>query len=69
MSDDTWCDLGDAAWYPKGVTHGKSHVVHLKMWLIISHMWDDEIKEIKEKGRKIKGHTNGMRKGGGSFLP
>ena len=47
MSDDTWCDLGDATWHPKGVTHGKSHVKHLKVCLIISHMWDNAIKEIK----------------------
>ena len=30
MSDDIWCNLRDSMWHPKGVTHGKSHVVHLK---------------------------------------
>ena len=44
MSDDTWCDLVDATWHPEGVTHGKSHVVHLNVWLTISHMRRDAIK-------------------------
>ena len=29
MSNDTWHGQGDATWHPKGVTLGKSHVVHL----------------------------------------
>ena len=48
MSDDTWCDLGDAIWHPKRVIHGKIHVVHLNVWLTISHMMDDVIKGIKK---------------------
>ena len=55
MSNDTWSDQGDAIWNPKGVTHGKSHVVHLNEWLTISHVLHEAIKGnkgIKEKGIK-----------------
>ena len=48
--------MSDATWHPKRVTHGKSHVVHLNVWLTISHMIDDAIKDnkgIKEKENKI----------------
>ena len=48
MSDNTWHGLRDATWHPKRVTHGKIHVVHLNVWLTISHMKDDVIKEIKK---------------------
>ena len=34
------------------MTHGKSYVVHLNVWLIISHMIDDAIKD--NKGIKKK---------------
>ena len=27
---DTWHDHVDVTWHPKGVTHGKIHVVHLE---------------------------------------
>ena len=30
MSSNTWHDHGEATWHHKGVTQGKSHVVHLK---------------------------------------
>ena len=33
---------------PKRVTHGKTYVVHLNVWLKISHMIDDAIKGNKE---------------------
>ena len=36
------------------MTHGKTHVVHLKVWLTISHKWNDAIKEIKEIKEKRK---------------
>ena len=32
--------LRDATWYPKRVILDKSHVVHLKERLTISHVWD-----------------------------
>ena len=35
MSCDTWHDHVDAIWYPRGVTHGMSHVVHLCEWLTL----------------------------------
>ena len=48
--------MSDAIWHPKRVTHGKSYVVHLNVWLIISHMIDDAIKGnkgIKKNKKKI----------------
>ena len=43
MSCDTWNDHVDATWHPKGVTHGKSHVVHLCKWLTWSQLSNEEI--------------------------
>ena len=48
--------MSDAIWHPKRVTHGKSYVVHLNVWLTINHMIDDTIKGnkgIKKKKKKI----------------
>ena len=48
--------MSDAIWHPKRVTHSKSHVVHLNVWLTISHMINDAIKgnkKIKKKKKKI----------------
>ena len=48
--------MSDFTWHPKRVTHGKSHVVHLNVLLIISHMIEDAIKGnkgIKKKKKKI----------------
>ena len=36
--------MSDVIWHPKRVTHDKSYVVHLNVWLIISHVIDDAIK-------------------------
>ena len=41
----------------EGMPHGKSHVVHLKVWLTISHMKYDAIKGnkgIKKKEGKMR---------------
>ena len=38
MSGDIWHDHVDATWYPKRVTHGMSHVVHLYEWLTLSQV-------------------------------
>ena len=49
--------MSDVTWHPKRVTHGKSYVVHLNVWLTISHMIDDAIKgnkKIKKKKKKNK---------------
>ena len=48
--------MSDATWHPKRVTHGKSHMVHLNVWLTIIHMIDDAIKGnkgIKKKEKKM----------------
>ena len=48
--------MSDAIWHPKRVTHVKSYVMHLNVWLTISHMIDDAIKGnkgIKKKKKKI----------------
>ena len=48
--------MSDATWHPKRVTHGKSYMVHLNVWLTMSHMIDDAIKGnkgIKKKKNKI----------------
>ena len=42
----------DVTWHLEGMTHGKSYVVHLNVWLIIDHMIDDAIK--RNKGIKKK---------------
>ena len=42
--------MSNATWHLEKVTHGKSYVVHLNMWLIISHMIDDA----KERNKGIK---------------
>ena len=44
--------MSDAIWHPKRVTRGKSYVLHLIVWLTISHMIDDAIK--RNKGIKKK---------------
>ena len=48
--------MSNVTWHSKRVTHGKSHVVHLNVWLKISHMIDDTKKGnkgIKKKKKKI----------------
>ena len=40
------------------MTHGKSYVVHLNVWLIISHMIDDAIKGNKGIKKKEKENNN-----------
>ena len=48
--------MSNVTWHSKRVTHGKSHVVHLNVWLTISHMIDDTKKGnkgIKKKKKKI----------------
>ena len=49
--------MSDATWHPKRVTHGKSHMVHLNVWLTISHMIDDAIKGNKriKKKKMVRG--------------
>ena len=44
----------NVTWHSKRVTHGKSHVVHLNVWLTISHMIDNTIKGNKGIKRKKK---------------
>ena len=49
--------MSNVTWHSKRVTHGKSHVVHLNVWLTISHMIDDTIKGnkgIKKKRKTIR---------------
>ena len=46
--------MSDAIWHPERVTHGQSYVVHLNVWLIISHMIDDAIKGNKGIKKKEK---------------
>ena len=48
----------DAIWHPKRVTHGKSYVVHLNVWLTISHMIDDAMKGNKGIKKKEKENNN-----------
>ena len=49
MLGDTWHDHVDAAWHPRGVKHGLSHVVHLCEW---AHM--EPGFKWKEKGKKVE---------------
>ena len=44
--------MSDATWHLERVAYGKSYVVHLNVWLIISHMIDNAIK--RNKGIKKK---------------
>ena len=54
--------MSDAIWHPKRVTHGKSYVVHLNVWLTISHMIDDAIKGNKGIKKKEKENNNNNNK-------
>ena len=50
--------MSNAIWHPERVTYGKSYVVHLNVWLSISHMIDDAIKEKKRIKKKEKENNN-----------
>ena len=52
--------MSNTTWHPKRVTHGKSHVVHLNVWLIISHIINDAIKG--NNGIKKKENNNNNNK-------
>ena len=50
--------MSDATWHLERVTHGQSYVVHLNVWLIISHMINDAIKGNKGIKKKEKENNN-----------
>ena len=70
MSGDTWHEYVDATWYPMGMTHGKSHVVHLCEWLTLSQVSSGgnkgRGKKIKENGGDDMWHVE---ESGGKFPP
>ena len=54
--------MSDATWHPERVTHDKNYVVHLTMWLTISHMIDDAIKGNKRIKKREKENNNNNNK-------
>ena len=53
--------MSDAIWHPERVTHDKSYVVHLNLWLTISYIIYDAIKGnkgIKQREKEKKNNNN-----------
>ena len=64
VSGDTWHEHVNAAWHPRRVTHGMSHVVHLCEWLILIQVASGSNKARKENKEKFRNYENDKWHGG-----
>ena len=72
MSGDKWHDHVDATWHPRGLTHGKRHVVHFCKWLTWSQVSNEEImgkEQIHENKEKWGNKTCGKEGKWGESFP